>query len=1616
MKKEHSCESFRKVQKSSSIPRPLSWFNFSTLTKQTKRLFRSDGELSSSARRQQEEADVINWSHLAHQGKAVSNLDEESKWTVHYTAPWHQQENVFLPSSRPACVEDLHRQAKLNLKSVLRECDKLRKDGLRSSQYYSQGPTFLPASKDHSEEDGVDSKPAEYVSQEQAPGTIKRPKTPVSNDLSDIDTKTNWTKSLPLPTPEERMRQQAQAVPAEVVPIDVSGSEQGDFRGHSMYLPGQYSTLGRLENTHSTLRRSFTRDSSCQTDEIKIVPPSVRRIRAQKGHGIAAQMSQLSNSSGNMSTLSDTAGVLFAPRVIGDLRFHSLPRTGARVSLQPLERSHSVVSRSEDLANTLPRPINKIQVDHSVVHLRNNPRTNTLPRPKSQEVKSCQGDKVSSPACVVSPHASYSTIVIPNATLSTSSEVIVIQTSQGPKHADCRPGGTSSYSKVKPADDSGAAIHINLKDDHHSSSGNSSGSNSARNSQASDTNPCMTVTSPSLCDSAVSLNAGANTEMESQNSTLDRRNGSRFPAHVQENNYQECTSYSDDVRECKNMSDTEQWVYQRSRSGENSPQKTPSETSGYSTPVNSVYCSLDRSSTKTDTSSLYSVDNDGYYTSMHVDSGLKSEREQSSAWCGTKHSAVSVSEESQSSKDDQLSYSDRSLKRNISLKKSKKPPLPPTRTDSLRRNSKKSSSNRQVLNETLIATLQQSLQLDLNCKNSTSPSPSPSSDYDDLWVGRSRSQSSISASSSGMSVTAPNVYSICAVTPSQSEASSDRTEYAERWGYYADDTGRADDQLKSSEAYPACISAVHCDYSIENLNNEERPSIPQVPIKFVKPKIASPDKSNRVTSPSSGYSSQSNTPTASTPVTVLLQSLSPGSGKPKPKVPERKSSLLSSASVSSSSTSLSSATSDSQPAVKKSCTSPISTPPLTPPPPVDSVPLPPEPTTPTFPPPPPEDIMDSSFIDDIPDTDSESPLPPLPPPPPLLPILSILPHTPSPLELRSKQARNSSNSCNVMSLDTVDKAPFNQQSPSKSTMPLITTETLQMVQLRSVKRTERAEVGKNSDGTCKSSYCRQSESSTPALFLISRDKKQPSGPPTAVISPTTENNHEVNSCVLEEPATKNQDMFSDPDKRLNGGNSGRSPKTTLLGAKPKLESQAVIHGQDCHFSQNIQLPQEKCTSPDKTCPVSPSKKPPPVSKKPALSLIIPLPQPEAAADEKKQHEDANVRSTLSPVSENSVTGHSKVEKGCNETLNTNEMSPDRSTPVPVSPLARLFPDVDSIVSIVQSPLRKDEESIEQERQASASEPASPSDHNGDETTTENTSSYKEDEDEEEEEEETDENGDVFEPTTPTASEIPRSSSADENSEERTTPVRPRTTEDLFAAIHRSKRRVLGRKDSEEDRLRSQSLSPPVTPTGPAPNLGSLRHTGSIHRSTRKSNTSSDNFKALLLKKGSRSESGSRMSAAEMLKNTDPRRTRADSAPELQDSPATSPSKIKRSQEEWARSEGVMPRSLSHSSARYSRSRTPPSAASSKYSARNRTQSSPMTVICEGDSEAIDSQDEDCTLSENSSSGKLPQQIAGNRTVELVGKSSSLSLEDSNQLLEADCLSTSASKLDSLCNS
>ncbi|XP_010000050.1 PREDICTED: NHS-like protein 1 [Chaetura pelagica] len=1580
MKRECVSRSFKLKQNPGSLSRAVSWINFSSLSRQTKRLFRSDGELSSMCVQQVDEDDE-NWTYKSQQRKAVSNLDEESRWTVHYTAPWHQQENVFLPSSRPPCVEDLHRQAKLNLKSVLRECDKLRRDGYRSSQYYSQGPTFSSSSgaicgsyQDDYEE--IEQKCPVSSPEEEKIVTVKRPKTPVPNELSDINTQTNWTKSLPLPTPEEKMRQQAQAVQTDVVPINVTavGTGQSDFRGHSMYVPDHCSTLGRLDSYRSAVQRSETKDTSCQTEEVKVVPPSMRRIRAQKGQGIAAQMSQFSSSSGNMSVMSDSAAVIFASRQNSDIGFHSLPRVGARVSLQSLEQTQSVSRQTEDIAGTLPHQVSKLQADDSVVHLRNNATTGTLSRPKSQEVRSYDSEKSASPACVVSPHATYSTSIIPNATLSSSSEVIIIHTAQSAGSSDSKI--TSSAAYPKPRDNPVASSAVGGKEDHHSSSGNWSESSSTRHSQTSDTIPSNTVIMLSLGDSAVSLSTPGNAEAGSQSMNYSCRNNLALPNPSQDSDGRSESSCSGERAQAA-VNSTEHWVYKAAENSETHSRKVVCTLPGCATPGSNLSSSsLERTSVKDDSTSLCSVDHDGYYSSMHMDSGLKSDLpcDSTNGFGNTRDSVINVFEgKEKKHQDDQSGQGDKSLARNISLKKAKKPPLPPSRTDSLRRMpKKKAQSNGQVLDETLIATLQQSLQLNLKCKNGSSPSQSPCSDYEDPWVLRSRSQSSVSASSSMMSTTAPNLYSICTVTPSQSETSSIKSEYADQWGYYSDYATVADDQVKSPVTHSASTSSALSDYSISHLSDGSRASLPQVPSGLAKPKSTSPEKSHRVTSPSSGYSSQSNTPTALTPVPVFLKSASSGNGKSKlkPKVPERKSSLLSSVSMSSSSTSLSSNTSTEGSVSVKKLDPTLSSPPdpgvppppsslpappphcpelsPPPPPPPDVMDLSPLPASPIFPPPPPEADVNSSFTQTVPWFPQEGSISSFsshaspstfsvpPPAPPLDPKLT-------------KGAAIMYPQCSFKKRNQEDssysplKQPLNKQDTSRPVMPLVTTKALQMVQLRSVKKATESEPSPESASETifqeKATVDSSSQSSLKASLSL-RLCNSLSEEELKTQSTSFKNSVQLLArgsplIVSDNAAVLDSDQVPASAVGLN-----KSLEADSLGTAREDKPESLVQSEDLHSGMS---PQGSPASPSKTQVVLPSKKPPPISKKPKLFLVVPPPQLDLPVEKIAEGSDT-VRSTSSPAKRDAGLAHCEEARNClTDGLSSSEM--DSGSLVPEGGAAGFtFSEavganafvVQPAASPVQEEPRQEEQPAFDEGSSSGSSQDSSSNADG-HLSQEN------------------ESVEVFESDTANSSFLP-SNSYGEETDGVATPARPRTTEDLFAAIHRSKRKVLGRKDSEDDRTRNHSPSPPVTPTGASPTLTTLRQAGSIQRSVRKSSTSNDNFKALLLKKGSRCDTSSRMSAAEMLKNTDPRfhRSKTDASSDLSDSPAScSPSKSKRAQEEWAKSEGLMPRSMSFSGTRYGRSRTPPSAASSKYNVRNRIQSSPMTVISEGDGEVVE---------------------------------------------------------------
>ncbi|KAJ8332428.1 hypothetical protein SKAU_G00426010 [Synaphobranchus kaupii] len=138
--------------------------------------------------------------------RAVSNLDKDSRWTVHYAAPWLQQDNVHLPESPAHCCGGRAFPGKVNLKCVCPEYDKLRKDWFHSSWYYPQDSALSSSTLSHSstQHHAQDKKSTESIPEENLEFS-PRAQTPLQGDNDD--------DVLPLPTPEERMRQQALTVP-----------------------------------------------------------------------------------------------------------------------------------------------------------------------------------------------------------------------------------------------------------------------------------------------------------------------------------------------------------------------------------------------------------------------------------------------------------------------------------------------------------------------------------------------------------------------------------------------------------------------------------------------------------------------------------------------------------------------------------------------------------------------------------------------------------------------------------------------------------------------------------------------------------------------------------------------------------------------------------------------------------------------------------------------------------------------------------------------------------------------------------------------------------------------------------------------------------------------------------------------------------------------------------------------------------------------------------------------------------------------------------------------------------------------------------------------------------
>ncbi|XP_065533450.1 actin remodeling regulator NHS isoform X1 [Lathamus discolor] len=1459
----------------------------------------------------------------------VSNLDAESKLSVYYRAPWHQQRNIFLPSTRPPCVEELHHHAKQHLRALRREH---RSRGDKREQKV-QGPIavvappFPPfpaicsqkrqAIKDrHLLPFNSTRSPSPIECCHMTPWSRKshppededtdvmlgqRPKNPIHNIPSTLDKQTNWSKALPLPTPEEKMKQDAQVISSCIIPINVTGvgfdreasircslvhsqsvlqrrrklrrrkTISGIPRRVQQEIDSDESPVARERNvivhtnpdfSGSSNRRSGTRDSECQTEEILIAAPSRRRIRAQRGQSVVAS---LSHSAGNILVLADNGDAVFAAAVSNRIRSRSLPREGARASEGHQDATTKSAGYETELFLAGQERILK----------------------KGKEVLSNQGSQECQPIGLTCPQHLHS----PEHSVGERGRS---RLSRMADSGSCEISSNSDTfgSPIHSISTAGVLLssHMDQKDDHQSSSGNWSGSSSTCPSQTSETIPPAAsppLTGSSHCDSELSLNTAPNANEDSSVFLTEQ-----FGDHMDKVRGHRASSFTSTVADLlddpnnSNTSDSE-WNYlhhhhDASCRQDFSPERPKADSLGCPsfTSMATYDSFLEKSpSDKADTSSHFSVDTEGYYTSMHFDCGLKGNKSYICNYAAPGSESGQIGSMTSSLADctwQECVSHRRQGRQSISLKKPKAKPAPPKRSSSLRKS--EDSTDLPDKKEPKIGGGQHvshtAREMKLPLEFSNTPSRVEGSNLpakQELpWANQG---------DSGLKDTPFDTADI----PSFKDEGAEQPHYADLWLL---------NDLKSSDPYRSLSNSstatgttvIECIKSPESSESQTSqsgsrattPSLPSVDNEF---KLASPEKLAGLASPSSGYSSQSETPTSSFPTAFFSGPLSPGGSKRKPKVPERKSSLQQPLSK------------DSTASVSKDLELPI-----IPPTHLDLSAL--------------HNVLSKPFahrhqLHTFSHSKQSTVGEALHPSPP-----SALAITPSVLK--------------SVHLRTVNKPEGGKQKGSAPDLLCIQETALMATDISP---------GKMRPLLAKKPVSRQYSTEESMMLYIDTSPAEvgPGKPPFEKSSSFSGQN----SCEREAVSSASTSLFEiKPVKDQTHPATERLPESTLNqmcavsvdgfqkgSAVPTGDDDAKKPGQGAeteHDLQQVQAQQELSAGSEGRLEAGP------------VGETLSQPEGTAISEQLKHQSDISqhVPGNISCEAEMAAV-HSLSEVCCKQENDTVSGIPAKS--------ASEDGRVDEMAAGVDKPSLKE---------------SSPSDESITSPLSEESQADTED---------------VF-----------------------VSPNKPRTTEDLFAVIHRSKRKVLGRKDSGDlsvrNRLRASSgtsSQPHSSSTLPASNvppassvstpISSQRSPGLIYRNAKKSNTSNEEFKLLLLKKGSRSDSSYRMSATEILKSPilpkSPGELTADVPQSLEEPPpAASPDALSPLSPCSPRvnAEGFSSKSFPMSaSSRVGRSRAPPAASSSRYSVRCRLYNTPMQAISEGETENSDGSPHDDRSSQSS---------------------------------------------------
>ncbi|XP_066277322.1 actin remodeling regulator NHS-like isoform X2 [Branchiostoma lanceolatum] len=644
----------------------------------------------------------------------LTTLDAVAKLHEHHHNDYVVQTELFQPPTRPECVKTIHENARKNLREVLRTCDKYRNDGRPSSRLYSTGPVFADLKPADNSDDWEEYKERKWQELQRVP-TRPRPKSGEYR-LNTLDIQTNQPNQ-PLPTPEEALRKNA--VPSAVVPVDISGSVFDRMSRYRRSLIHQTSpeTRRRKKKRSSSERRrrrqtvtgvpenikkelSLVRQKSQRSNrsmylndtissmdetatEIPSSPERWNRSLERDSHHRSRRRTR-SNRSKTVAQIHLPPELLKVPQV--DEMTQTDTGEGVQAGVKPSQRDIQTATEngessaestfaSSPFSPTQPNGgVPPLTADNTVLRKSQPWVASSAARPRSLEIEPTELKQVEVSTNIPGVNSSQ----LSNAALPMSATTVSIH-NKNTEQVYLSDSSTLTPSPIFGSPIAHAVVQMRnrkneqTKEENRSSSGNWSGTSSARHSMTSDTilrgqheiqvpveihnTTTFKDTQPeksnlqnchSASDSALSINdhhetdslssamfgdesrqtTSYNTDTMSSQGTLRDFSDSTLK---NQSGYSSSTTTRSVVTPSQELQadftamDSESWLRSVTEDAKNrSLSQSSNDTTGFGWSWRDVDMS-DRQSVNSskDDSSVYSVDQDGYYTSFHLDSGLK---------------------------------------------------------------------------------------------------------------------------------------------------------------------------------------------------------------------------------------------------------------------------------------------------------------------------------------------------------------------------------------------------------------------------------------------------------------------------------------------------------------------------------------------------------------------------------------------------------------------------------------------------------------------------------------------------------------------------------------------------------------------------------------------------------------------------------------------------------------------------------------------------------------------------------------------------------------------------------------------------------------------------------